>query len=83
MLQKLRRRPLLVLIRPPAIHLIRWRRSRRKPINAIGYFVDVNWKGALQRRLGISSESVTDGFGIFGLRVVETLRVQGMARAAL
>jgi predicted O-methyltransferase YrrM len=52
--------------------------SRIEPANAIGYIADPDWESALQRRLGMSSESEGEGFWPLWSTVVDTLRAQGM-----
>src|SRR5690348_7083050 len=85
MFETLRRHPLLVLnqaARDPLDMLAALRESffsRIEPANPIGYIADVNWENALHRCLGMSSESVRDGFWPLWSTVVETLRAQGVA----
>jgi hypothetical protein len=45
----------------------------------IGYIADSDWESALHGRLGMSSESVGEGFWPLWSTVVETLRAQGVA----
>jgi hypothetical protein len=47
--------------------------SRFESANTIGYIAGSEWEDALHRRLGVSSESLVQGFWL------ETLRAQGMA----
>jgi hypothetical protein len=44
-----------------------------------GYIADPDWESALNHRLGMSSESVGEGFWPLWSTVVETLRAQAMA----
>jgi hypothetical protein len=53
--------------------------SRIESASSIDYIVDSDWENALHRRLGISSESVVEGFWPLWSTVVATLRAQGMA----
>jgi hypothetical protein len=53
--------------------------SRIESTNTIGYIADPDWESAVQRRLGMSSESVGECFWPLWFTVVETLRAQGMA----
>jgi hypothetical protein len=81
----LRRHPLLVLnqmVRDPLDTLAVLQDSfycRIEPANTIGYIADPGWEDALHRRLGVSSESVVEGFWPLWSTVVETLRAQGLA----
>jgi predicted O-methyltransferase YrrM len=53
--------------------------SRIEPANTIGYTADPDWKAALHRCLGMSSESEGEGFWPLWSTVVKTLQAQGMA----
>jgi predicted O-methyltransferase YrrM len=53
--------------------------SRIESASSIDYIVDSDWENALHRRLGVSSESVVEGFWPLWSTVVATLRAQGMA----
>jgi predicted O-methyltransferase YrrM len=81
----LRRHPLLVLnqmVRDPLDTLAVLQDSfycRIEPANTICYIADPGWEDALHRRLGVSSESVVEGFWPLWSTVVETLRAQGLA----
>jgi hypothetical protein len=69
----LRRHPLLVLsqaARDPLDTLAALQEvfySRFESANTIGYIADAEWEDALHRRLGMSSESLVEGFGRYGL----------------
>jgi hypothetical protein len=84
MFETLRRHPLLVLnhaAHNPLDTLAALQDnfySRIEPANTIDYIVDSDWENALHRRLGISSESVVEGFWPLWSTVVATLRAQGM-----
>jgi hypothetical protein len=81
----LRRHPLLVLkhaTRDPLDTLAALQDnfySRIESASRIGYSADSDWESTLHRRLGMSSESVGEGFAPLWSTVVETLRAQGMA----
>jgi hypothetical protein len=85
MFQTLRQHPLLVLnqaARDPLDTLAALQDSLYsciESINTIGYIADPDWEPALQRRLGMSSESQGEGFWPLWSTVVDTLRAQGMA----
>ena len=72
MFETLRQHPLLVLnqaARDPLDTLAALQdsfHSRIEPINTIGYIADPDWESALQRRLGMSSESEGEGFWRYG-----------------
>jgi hypothetical protein len=85
MFETLRRHPLLVLnqaARDPLDTLAALQdnlHSRIESTNTIDYIADPDWESALHRRLGMSPESVGQGFWPLWSTVVETLRAQGMA----
>jgi hypothetical protein len=85
MFETLRRHPMLVLsqaARDPLDTLAALQEvfySRFESANTIGYIADSEWEDALHRRLGMSSESLVEGFWPLWSTVVETLRAQGMA----
>ena len=84
MFETLRRHPLLVLnhaAHNPLDTLAALQDnfySRIEPVSTIDYIVDSDWENALHRRLGISSESVVEGFWPLWSTVVANLRAQGM-----
>jgi hypothetical protein len=84
MFETLRRHPLLVLnhaARDPLDTLAVLQDhfySRIESATTIDYIVDSDWENALHHRLGISSESVVEGFWPLWSTVVATLRAKGM-----
>jgi hypothetical protein len=85
MFETLRRHPFLVLnqiARDPLDALAALQENvynRIESGNTVDYTVDCDWEAALHRRLGMTSETVVDGFWPLWSRVVETLQAQGLA----
>jgi hypothetical protein len=85
MFETLRRHPLLVInqaVHDPLDTLAALQDNFYSQIESgktIGYIADSNWESALHRHLGMSSESVGEGFWPLRSTVLGTLRAQGVA----